>query len=96
MIIDPAVRGSITVRSYDMMNEDQYYQFFLSVLDVYGFAVVPMDNGVLKVISAKDAKISSIPVATDSQPGIGDKVVTRVVPVNNVAVRDLAPVVAPA
>lgn len=91
VIIDPAVRGSITVRSYDMMNEEQYYQFFLSVLDVYGFAVVPMDNGVLKVIAAKDAKTSSIPVATDNKPGIGDEVVTRVVPVNNVAARDLAP-----
>lgn len=91
VIIDPAVRGSITVRSYDMMNEEQYYQFFLSVLDVYGFAVVPMENGVLKVISAKDAKTSSVPVASDDRPGIGDEVVTRVVPVNNVAARDLAP-----
>jgi general secretion pathway protein D len=36
------------VRSYDLLNEDQYYQFFLSVLDVYGFAVVPMNNGVLR------------------------------------------------
>ena len=48
MIIDPSVRGTITVRSYDMLNEEQYYQFFLSVLDVYGFAVINMNNGVLK------------------------------------------------
>lgn len=50
MIIDPSVRGTITVRSYDMLNEEQYYQFFLSVLDVYGFAVINMNNGVLKVV----------------------------------------------
>lgn len=56
MIIDPSVRGTITVRSYDMLNEEQYYQFFLSVLDVYGFAVINMNNGVLKVVRAKDAK----------------------------------------
>ena len=37
VIIDTSVRGTITVRSYDMLNEEQYYQFFLSVLDVYGF-----------------------------------------------------------
>ncbi len=48
VIIDPSVRGTITVRSYDMLNEEQYYQFFLSVLDVYGFAVINMNNGVLK------------------------------------------------
>lgn len=50
VIIDPSVRGTITVRSYDMLNEEQYYQFFLSVLDVYGFAVINMNNGVLKVV----------------------------------------------
>lgn len=91
VIIDPAVKGTITVRSYDMMNEDQYYQFFLSVLDVYGFAAIPMDNGVLKIIRSKDAKTAAGPVASDARPGQGDEVVTRVVPVNNVAARDLAP-----
>ncbi|ASY78449.1 type II secretion system protein GspD [Pectobacterium polaris] len=91
VIIDPSVSGTITVRSYDMMNEEQYYQFFLSVLDVYGFTVIPMDNNVLKIIRSKDAKSTSMPLATDEQPGIGDEVVTRVVPVSNVAARDLAP-----
>ncbi|AXW88897.1 type II secretion system protein GspD [Lonsdalea britannica] len=91
VIIDPSVRGTITVRSYDMMNEQQYYQFFLSVLDVYGFSVVAQDNGVLKVVRAKDAKTAAIPLASDEQPGHGDEIVTRVVALNNVAARDLAP-----
>ncbi|MEE3652620.1 MULTISPECIES: type II secretion system secretin GspD [unclassified Brenneria] len=91
VIIDPSVSGTITVRSYDTMNEEQYYQFFLSVLDVYGFTVVPTDNNVLKIIRSKEAKNTSMPLASDDRPGIGDEVVTRVVPVNNVAARDLAP-----
>lgn len=91
MIIDPSVRGTITVRSYDMLNEEQYYQFFLSVLDVYGFAVINMNNGVLKVVRAKDAKTSAVPVASAAAPSEGDEVVTRVVPLTNVAARDLAP-----
>lgn len=91
VIIDPSVRGTITVRSYDMLNEEQYYQFFLSVLDVYGFAVINMNNGVLKVVRAKDAKTSAVPVASEAAPGEGDEVVTRVVPLTNVAARDLAP-----
>jgi len=53
VIIDPSVRGKVNVRSYDLLNEEQYYQFFLNVLDVYGYAVVKMDNGVLKVIKVK-------------------------------------------
>ncbi|AVE78580.1 type II secretion system protein GspD [Klebsiella oxytoca] len=91
IIIDPAVHGTITVRSYDRLNDEQYYQFFLSVLDVYGFAVVDMKNGVLKVVRAKDAKTAAVPLASDAQPGKGDEVVARVVPVNNVPARDLVP-----
>ncbi|QXB28129.1 GspD family T2SS secretin variant ExeD [Aeromonas sp. FDAARGOS 1405] len=91
IIIEPSVRGKINVRSYDLLNEEQYYQFFLSVLDVYGFAVVPMDNGVLKILRSRDAKTSAIPVVDGSNPGMGDEMVTRVVPVRNVSVRELAP-----
>ncbi|WP_423786993.1 type II secretion system secretin GspD [Klebsiella michiganensis] len=91
IIIDPAVHGTITVRSYDRLNDEQYYQFFLSVLDVYGFAVVDMKNGVLKVVRAKYAKTAAVPLASDAQPGKGDEVVARVVPVNNVPARDLVP-----
>lgn len=91
VIIDPSVRGKVNVRSYDLLNEEQYYQFFLNVLDVYGYAVVKMDNGVLKVIKSKAAKTSSIPVVDDHNPGKGDEMVTRVVPVHNVSVRELSP-----
>ncbi|WP_289116942.1 type II secretion system secretin GspD [uncultured Idiomarina sp.] len=91
IIIDPNVRGKIDVRSYDVMNEEQYYQFFLNVLEVYGFAVVEMESGVLKVIRDRDAKTSSLPVMDADSRGSGDAMVTRVVPVENVSVRELAP-----
>ncbi|WP_022939992.1 type II secretion system secretin GspD [Psychromonas hadalis] len=91
IILDPAVRGSINVRSYDLLNESQYYQFFLNVLEVYGFAIVEMEGGIIKVIKAKDAKVSAIPVVDDGNQYKGDEMVTRVVPVTNVSVRELAP-----
>lgn len=91
IIVDPNVRGKITVRSYDLLNEQQYYQFFLNVLQVYGFAVVEMPSGVLKVVRDKDAKTSNIPVV-DGQLFNGDEMVTRVVPVYSVPVRELAPI----
>ncbi|MCT8125196.1 type II secretion system secretin GspD [Alishewanella sp. BS5-314] len=91
IIVDPQVRGRINVRSYDMLTEEQYYQFFLNVLQVYGFAVVEMESGILKVVRDKDAKTSNIPVVGDEAPGYGDEMVTRVVPVRNVSVRELAP-----
>lgn len=91
IIVDPQVRGRINVRSYDMLTEAQYYQFFLNVLEVYGFAIVEMDSGIIKVVRNKDAKTSNIPVVGDDNPGYGDEMVTRVVPVRNVSVRELAP-----
>ncbi len=91
IIIDPNVRGKIDVRSYDVMNEQQYYQFFLNVLEVYGFAVVEMDSGVLKVIRDKDAQHAPLPVVAGEQQQRGDMMITRVVPVENVSVRELAP-----
>lgn len=90
IIVDPSVRGKIDVRSYDMLTEKQYYSFFLNVLEVYGYAVVEMDHGVIKVIKSKDAKTSAIPVVGDGAIG-GDAVVTRVVAVRNVSVRELSP-----
>ncbi|UQV21774.1 type II secretion system secretin GspD [Vibrio sp. J383] len=91
IIVDPSVRGKIDVRSYDVLNEEQYYSFFLNVLEVYGYAVVEMDSGVLKIIKAKDSKTSAIPVVGDSDMIKGDNVVTRVVTVRNVSVRELSP-----
>ncbi|MEP4890848.1 MAG: type II secretion system secretin GspD [Aliiglaciecola sp.] len=91
IIVSPDVRGKISVRSYDLLNEEQYYQFFLNVLQVYDFAVVEMPNGILKVVRAKDAKTSNIPVIQGT-PFDGDEMITRVVPVYNVPVRELAPI----
>ena len=91
MIVDPNVRGKVNVRSYDLLTEEQYYQFFLNVLEVYGFSAVSMDNNIVKIIRNKDAKTSSIPVVGNENPGAGDEMVTRVVEVKNVTVRELTP-----
>lgn len=92
IIIEPNVRGKINVRSYETFNDEQYYQFFLSVLEVYGYAIVEMDNNILKVIKDKDAKAAAIPVISANETGLGDEMVTRIVPVYNVPVRELTPI----
>lgn len=91
ILIDPSVQGAISVRSYDLFTEEEYYQFFLSVLDLYGFSVVTLDNGFLKVV--RSATIKSAPgTLTDQQnPGRGDEIITRVVSLKNVPARELAP-----
>ncbi len=91
MIVDPNVRGKINVRSYDLLTEKQYYQFFLNVLEVYGYAAVEMNNNIIKIIRNKDAKTAAIPVIGDKSNILGDEMVTRVVEVKNVTVRELVP-----
>ncbi|OOE90513.1 type II secretion system protein GspD [Salinivibrio sp. AR647] len=91
IIVDPSVRGTINVRSYNTLDDEQYYQFFLNVLEVYGFAVVEMENGIVKVVRDKDAKTSPVPVVGEGDNVVGDEVVTRVIAVKNVSVRELSP-----
>ncbi len=91
MIVDPNVRGKINVRSYDLLSEEQYYQFFLNVLQVYGFSAIERDNNIIKIIRNKDAKTAAIPVIGDDGKILGDEMVTRIVEVKNVTVRELVP-----
>ncbi|WP_462164947.1 type II secretion system secretin GspD [Pseudoalteromonas xiamenensis] len=93
IIIDPNVRGNINVRSYELMDEKIYYQFFLNVLEVYGYAVIEMDSGVLKVVRSSDGKKANVPLVKDEEKGNGDVLVTRVVRVKNVSVQELGPLI---
>jgi general secretion pathway protein D len=91
MIVDPNVRGKINVRSYDLLSEEQYYQFFLNVLAVYGFSAIERENNIIKIIRNKDAKVAAIPVVDGGGSLVGDEMVTRIVEVKNVTVRELTP-----
>lgn len=91
IIIDPAVKGEVSVRSYKELNEEQYYQLFLSVLEVHGFVVVEQGDDVLKVVRDKDGKTAALPLIS-GQESPSDRLVTWVVPVDNVPVRELSPI----
>ncbi|NRN53707.1 type II secretion system secretin GspD [Serratia marcescens] len=92
IIIDPAVKGKVTVRSYEQLDEKQYYQFFLNVLDVYGYTVIGMPNNVLKVIAAKEGKRAALAQNGAEAIAEGDEVVMRVVPLRNIAAKDVSPI----
>lgn len=93
VIIDPNVRGKINVRSYELMDEKLYYQFFLNVLEVYGYSAIEMDSGILKIEKSSDAKKSNVPLVTEGDQIGGDVMITRVVRVKNVSVQELGPLV---
>ncbi len=93
IIINPNVRGKINVRSYELMNEELYYEFFLNVLEVYGYTAVEMENGILKIEKSADARKANVPVVLEDDQVSGDMMITRVVRVKNVSVQELGPVV---
>lgn len=86
------MKGKVTVRSYEQLDEKQYYQFFLNVLDVYGYTVIGMPNNVLKVIAAKEGKRAALAQNGGEAIAEGDEVVMRVVPLRNIAAKDVSPI----
>lgn len=91
ILIDPDVKASISVRSVDTFNKEEYYQFFLSVLDLYGFSLISLDNGLLKVVRSETVKNLPGKLTSTTQPGKGDELVTRIVSLENVPARSLSP-----
>lgn len=91
ILIDPDVQATISVRSADTFNEEEYYQFFLSVLDLYGFSLISLDNGLLKVVRSEKVKTLPGKLTNGSMPGRGDELVTRIVSLENVPARALSP-----
>ena len=93
-IVDPRVKGKVTVISSRAMDSDEVYHVFLSILKVHGFAAVPSGQ-VIKILPDVSAKQDSIPSVSDAQPGRGDEMVTRVIQVDNVASAQLVPILRP-
>lgn len=93
-IVDPRVKGKVTVVSSKPMDSDEVYQVFLSILKVHGFAAVP-SGSVVKIVPDVNAKAEGVPTANEKTPGRGDEVVTRVIEVNNVSAAQLVPILRP-
>ncbi len=93
-IIDPRVRGQVTMLSSTPMNPAAFYEAFLAILQVHGFIAVPAGN-IIKVLP--DANARQIPSV--DLPGrvsaTSDEIVTQVVDVKNVSAAQLVPILRP-
>ncbi|MDB4582926.1 type II secretion system secretin GspD [Draconibacterium sp.] len=92
-IIDPRVKGKVTVVSSKPLNEKEVYNVFLSILQVHGFATVPTENAI-KIIPDATAKQSSTPSgAASGNPG--DQLITRVLSIKHINAAQLVPILRP-
>ena len=92
-VIDPRVKGKVTVVSNASMDRAAVYEMFLSVLGVHGFAALP-GEGVIKIVQQNNAKqtaqnerlLKKLP---------NEQIVTRVIQVNNASALELVPILRP-
>ncbi len=93
-IVDPRVKGRVTIISAKPMDEKELYEVFLAVLAVHGFAAVPSGN-VIKIVPAAGAKQENIPTVDQRSGAEPDQIVTRVIQVQNVSAAQIVPILRP-
>ena len=76
-VVDPRVKGKVTVISNASLNEHDVYELFLAVLRVHGFAAIET-SGVVRVQQQTLAKQSGSPL-DDAKNIAGEELVTRVI-----------------
>ncbi|MCU7852394.1 MAG: type II secretion system secretin GspD [Candidatus Thiodiazotropha sp. (ex Monitilora ramsayi)] len=93
-VIDPRVKGKVTVISAHPMDREEFYQVFLSILEVHGFSTIPSE-GLIKIVPNVKAKQTGIPTISGISKLPGDQVVTRIIQVQNVTAAQLVPILRP-
>lgn len=95
-IIDPRVKGRISVLSNQPMSMDDAYQVFLTALDVYGFAAVESGNNV-KIIPNAQARSSGLPIVDSFNNPDEDnsELVLHVIQVENISANEVVTILRP-
>src|ERR1700728_3030626 len=93
-IIDPRVNAKVTMLSSTPMSPEAFYQAFLSVLQVYGYAAVPAGK-VIKIIPNTDVRQSPSLDLPASVSSTSDEIVTQIITMKNISAAQLVPLLRP-
>ncbi|MBU2875691.1 type II secretion system secretin GspD [Marinobacter salexigens] len=92
-VVDPRVKGKVTVLSSAPMNKNEIYDLFLAVLNVHGFTAIPGEE-VIKVVQQVDAKQSAEVLGRFSSIP-SEQLITRVIQIDNANALELVPILRP-
>ena len=92
-VVDPRVKGKVTVLSSAPMNKDEIYDLFLAVLQVHGFTAIPGEE-VIKVVQQVDAKQSAESLERFTEVP-SEQLITRVIQIDNANALELVPILRP-
>ncbi|HEY3634471.1 MAG TPA: secretin N-terminal domain-containing protein, partial [Caldimonas sp.] len=93
-IVDPRVRGTITLYSEEPLTPREAYFNFLAALRGLGFTVVEV-NGLFKVVPEADAKLQTGTVSVGEPGKRGDQIMTQIFRLNHENANNLVPVLRP-
>ena len=94
-VVDPRVKGTMTLYSETPLSPRDAYVNFLAALRGLGFTVVEV-NGLYKIVPEADAKLQTGTVSIGEQPGRrGDQVMTQVYRLTHENANNLVPVLRP-
>jgi len=92
-VIDPRVKGKVTVVSTETMNTEAVYELFLSVLQVHGYAAVPAGD-VIMVVQQNSVKQQGRDLENKYKKQ-SQEMVTKVITIKNTPALDLVPILRP-
>jgi len=95
-IVDPRVKGKVTVRTVERHDSEAIYDIFLAQLRAQGFAAVNLPNGSVKIVPDQAARLEPVPVDPGGSRQVGgDSIATRVFSVRNAASEQLLGILKP-
>ena len=102
-VVDPRVKGKVTLITNSDIDESELYETFLSVLQIHGFSAVPSGANLIKVVPSNQAKQQPVPVIGEVEENNSkkrkkrdaDELITRVIRVEHVPAAMLVPILRP-
>ena len=93
-VVDPRVKGKVTVLSSAPMNKEEIYDLFLAVLNVHGFTAIPGEE-VIKIVQQVDAKQSAESLTRFEGNIPSEQLITRVIQIDNANALEMVPILRP-
>jgi general secretion pathway protein D len=88
-IVDSGVKGNVTIHLPTAVTISESLRILDTVLLLKGFTTVPVGENTWKVVNAKDARQTTIPLIAGEEPNASDAMVTKLLRLKHIAAEDL-------
>lgn len=93
-LLDPRVKGKLTIISTQPVSKNAIYQIFLASLKAQGYTAIDSASGFIKLVPLGDAK-QAAKVTTGAAPRPGEQTITHVVTVQHGSAAQIIPLLRP-